>query len=386
MEFTHNGNKIEFSVNGEPFYIKSLYADSGADIKEYGLEFLSSPYFEAELDYQEVFISGISSTLGWIVPLALLEEMDQTVIDSLPSYAKMFADIAIKKLLVNYLVNKGLDELDSDECILSKMYSSDIALFIYRKSIVPSNSISTFIPSLYDAGYYSNDNPYDKSEGWYKSKLMNDIANDVRTENRHKVTLKELKSLHYGMEYIRNLYKTILPVSQDVFQRFIVLYQVMEILMEEEFEIDVFKVNVEYAKGAITKNTLRQKLIESTSEDTKITRALDGVHEDSYMIEFKSEVSDLLDKIKKDYSDCTVYAHYLYKIRNTVVHSLREIVKYNYSLQRIIELLEKNIFNILCTHTIKEDAKDMLFYADNSVSKKTNVKRFRIFLNEKGIH
>lgn len=386
MEFSHNGNNIEFSTNGDSFYIKSLYADSCANLKEYGLVFLSSPYYDAELDYHEVFISGNSSTAGWIIPLALLEESDQSVIDSLPQYAKMFSDIAIKKLITCYLKDKGIEEQDSDECILSKMYSSDIVLLIYRKSIIPSASISAFIPSLYDAGYYINDNPYEKSESWYKSDIMIDITKDIRTEDKHKVTLKTLKTLHFGMDYIGNLYKTILPVSQDIFQRFIVLYQVMEILMEEEFEIDVFKVNVEYAKGVITKNALRQKLIESTSEDTKITRALDGVHEDTHMIEFKKEVSDLLDKIKKDYSDCKVYAHYLYKMRNTVVHSLREIVKYDNSLQRIIELLEKNIFNILCTHTIKEDAKDMLFYADISISKKSNVRRFRNFLNDKGIH
>lgn len=385
MEFINDSSALRFSVAGESFYCESYYPDSGANLKEYGVLFMLSPYYTAELDYKEVFVSGNKSTVGWIMPLSLLEEKDASVIKDSPKFLRRFADIAIKKLISWYIKNHGMSDVKTDECVLSAMYNSGLSIFIYRLSMLPLSEISAYYPALYDNGYYYVDNPISTVDDWYVSDHMNRVADEKRKDGIHMVTLRRIKYLNYGMDYIHVLYKSILPSSHDIFQRFIVLYQVMEILMVEEFECDVFKINVDYAKGAITKNDLRKCLQESTAEDSKINRALDGVSEDELMKEFKDDVVNLFGQIGRDYNKCHTYADFVYQMRNTIVHNLRELVSYENVVRDIVELYEKNVFHILCNHTIKEDVRNMLFYADMTISKKANVRRFRSFLSEKSI-
>lgn len=385
MEFIRDSSALRFSVAGESFYCETYYPDSDTNLKEYGVLFLMSPYNTAELDYQEVFVSGNKSTVGWIIPLSLLEEKDTSVIMERSKFLRVFADVAIKKLISWYIKNHGMNDIKTDECVLSNMFYPGLSIFIYRLSMLPMSAVSTYYPALYDKGYYFVDNPICSDQGWYISNLMNRISDEKRKDGIHKFTLRRTKTLNYGMDYIHVLYKSILPSSQDIFQRFIVLYQVMEILMVEEFECDVFKINVDYAKGVITKNDLRRSLQESTAEDSKINRALEGVSENELMKEFRDDVVNLFEQIGRDYNKCHTYADFVYQMRNTIVHNLRELVSYENVVRDIVELYEKNVFYILCNHTIKEDARNMLFYADMTISKKANVRRFRNFLSERSI-
>lgn len=385
MNFIHKNNKILFSVQNKDFFCQSFFNDSHEDLNEYGLVYLYSPYYDAELDYKEIFIKGDRHTVGWIIPLALLEESDTSLIENLPKYLKKYADIAIKEILVWCVKNiHNIDDDVDDEWKLSGIFKSNIiSVFIYRTSKLSKEEVNFYIPALYDAGFYYVPNPVKIfPESYFKSELMCSFASEKRSENIHKITISKFDQSIYDIDnYIELLYKNILPISKDLLQRFIVLYQIMEILMEIQFGYDIIMNNRKYIEKQITKNQLKANLIDATKESTRLNSILSEISPDDNMRDFINEADNLFRFIDKNTEKINTYADRMYQLRNLIVHSLREVIKQRGLLWNLVNLFDKNVYYIL-SHYKPVDLRYQIFCVEIGKSKKYNIRKFRKFLSQ----
>lgn len=381
MNFISNNYCIQLNINGESYNCNSYYPNSNENLDDYGLMFLYSPYYVAELDFKKVLYSSKRTILGWLIPLALLEETDLDIINELNHYLKLYADIAIKKMIKWYFENNDYQDID-ENFKLSDLFNPGVQVLIYRTSVVKTTDIKKILPSLYNEGIYYVEDPTTVEMPSYISTVMEEIVSERKQNNTDKqITLYPIEFIKIN-PFVESLYKKILPKEKDVIHRFISLYQIIEILMELLVENEIYQIVCDYCNNRLSKNDFSEQISTYNKEIAKIDKIMQNITLDKYMAEFISTTKVLFGMINYVNANENNYAKIMYALRNTLVHNMRLIIEHKAIFDNIVQLYEKNIFYILKNTTLTLKPKFLPLVIDRDKSRKSNIKLLKKYMSD----
>lgn len=366
-EYLHGDKRVTWN---------SSFPENDFDLSDYGLAFFYSPYYTAEDDNLEVCVKGDHS-IGWLITLSYLQERDEELISQHPEWLNKFAFLGTP-LLVSHIVQNEPEFLifHGNECCLSDVDLPSCHVFVYRLSKANKDDIVSFLPQLYDKGFYHISKLSDvvNESLFYKSSYADNL---IKEEKKRRINLKKNVYSEELVKLIKNLFEKWLPYSYvNAFSRYIYLYQVVEYFMEIAFEESLFANIKKYNNKNISKNDLRKHIQDDSEEKAKIEMVFNGFSSnDSIVTDFKQNVKQFLGIIGSDFNGTTIGEH-VYKIRNILVHNMRLAIDYETELNDIVECLEKLIVFVL-KNSISENFNKHMVICDVSEKYRTNRKRMR---------
>jgi len=380
MKYSCKDNKISFEDNGDIYNCRSHIPQSDLNEDDYGLLFLGSPYFKAESDFYKVNLNRgkDKNRLGWIIPINLLCNTDDNYLSNLSeSSASLldYANVAFRKLLTFCIKNNLLEEFDFE---ITDILSESIILFVYKQDSLSISEVDYIIPSLYNSGFYTFDNPLSVNFGdLYCSKLMEREFKEAKENGSLvNVNLKLIHEKYYYMSFLKHLYTDILRTNRNPFFRYISLYQVIEILMSFAFDDIYFSTISNYNLGTYSKNELREKLQDCSKEKELISRIYDNIKQSSpYYNDFTEAVELLFTSMGKEIRKLKKFQDYMYALRNAIIHDMRNLLNYSDQMTDIVDCYEKLIFILLQECELDKNDKKGLFVIDKELTAKNNKKK-----------
>ena len=320
------------------------------------MAFLTSPYFQSEYDMFTVYMGTGSCKyqIGVILPLLLLDEDDEeNIVDIKPHYRR-HANLAIRKLIKYIIKNKLLPPEETTSRLTSSFKYPDTSLLLY-KSADTGNDIGYLLPSLYDNGFYLLTTPCcENQRNLYESAYMQSIVEEKKCIKNRNIYLHIIKDYLQHKHFYHTLFTEILPFSINPFYRFVCLYQAIEILSGYAYYEKYDLALKSFEKGEISKNDLREKLVQICNEKNLINIIYIGVNwRDSKLLNDK--IASLLAKASIDKEGNGNLCHNIYLLRNKIVHEMWWFTKYTTELREIVEYLEKDIFNLLVESKVKRE-------------------------------
>ena len=93
--YTNDADSIRFSYEGVDYACATTYHDDSLVENEYGMIFLTSPYYTAEKDIFSVYYGTNKDkfSIGVILPLALLDDDDTDVSNDISDYYKKHVNL-----------------------------------------------------------------------------------------------------------------------------------------------------------------------------------------------------------------------------------------------------------------------------------------------------
>lgn len=316
--------KLEGTVNGE---FKSVNVDLPSN--NYEVCRLVNPFLNAQNDVFKVKTKEkTEKVIGYIFPAAALLDDAEDTEEDFDEYKQAFKFYCIKLLIEQFTLNLNISSSQPIE--LSRMLPENATFIIIFKPQLAdrTTSIEDFLPSLALYGYYHfPDN--------YKPEVM-DLLSDEDEEakrvievrfhqyrNQENISIKNSQAIFKKSELIASLYKKLLVRANNPLYRFLILYQVIEYLVEDNFSIELEKIIserlninskfkfVEQVNALTNTRTAINKLFEKVkfAEKTEITNILK-----SFISEFDNEYE------KQTTGDC------FYDIRNLLFHDYRSVL------------------------------------------------------------
>jgi hypothetical protein len=325
-------------------------SDSDWDKERFELVIFENSYLNAENDVFEVYENTLlGERLGWIFPITILESNEN--------------DFTNKKNLNNYKFIAYQKILERDVTILKKENTYDFYSLseIFRESIIcllskdtiakiPGFNIENYLLSFFGYGYLIL-NEYSKSKSIYdKTSFQNEMRKD-----RSRVILKKSNFDINTDFFIKSLFKDHLLQSENYLIRFVFLYQIIEYFMDLEFNNQFDNCIEDYKKNDIAKNDLKESILSVSKERFLIKKVINRIllstslkdefiQECNFLFEdigFKSNKDNLSDKI--------------YDLRNILTHRLRELTSKTKSLEKITEIFERLILEMLINYNAEDD-------------------------------
>jgi F0F1-type ATP synthase delta subunit len=294
-------------------------------VEDYEIVFLHNPYLNAENDIFEVYLNDPDTRIGWVFPLQALvsDEHDKA---SNVHFLK-YAFVAFNKLLLNH-ENFQINNLNYSPSIslsLEDFYPKDLIILIIskdKKSLVNNFSIEDYLPSLSVFGYYIykiNDNK--KPINNYQE--IEDYFINIRVD-RQRLTLKKMCSTYSDNFYIKQLYKNLLNGVLHPLMRFHYLYQIIELMSEDLYEVEFLKSIEDYSSKKLTRNDLRENLT-SLNERKRLGKIItENSIEQSIKTDLFQECNKILTDFEKEANDSS---DALYDLRNLITHNFRKITE-----------------------------------------------------------
>lgn len=384
MKYAIKDGNIEFccaQYSGTlPFAIKpESIGKSGLTDDDAGVIYLRSPYYHAAIDRFGIVLKrdGSQDNLGYLFPVSLLDQANEQEYECIKEWQQDLMYIGYKKLLDfchenNKLYHKGdvvgnLEEFGVGEDVFMLVYDSNI-----------EKNETNFVPALYDKGFYVTHVPFGSSKLYVSSYMRRMIAG----EGHHKgLTLKETTESFVKFGFVKDLYVNLLPYIENNAFRYILLYQVIEYLMDlKKNETWFDSMNKFSAKHC---NELIHKLMETGKEESLINMVFTGVKrgEDIYH-EFIDYAKHLYDGVKKERERDDDFPAYMYGVRNILVHNLKEAIEYDDIIDELAERYEKIISELIMNVKIDECMGRGIFVYDMNMKYKENVRVFSKLFHE----
>lgn len=384
MNYLINNGNIEFSCaqyhGSLSFSISSVViGKSGLAYEDAGLIFLRSPYYTAAINRFGMFLDqgGAKNSFGYLFPVSLLDKANEQEYSSMKEWQQDMMYIGYRKLLdfcndSNRLYKNGNVIEDLDEINIGE----DVFLFVFDKKIEKDET--KIIPAIYDKGFYVVNDPFGNAE-LYRSLYMKRIIMD---DQQHKdLTLKEATESFANFGYVKDLFVNFLPYIENSAFRYILLYQIIEYLIDMKKNETWFNsMNTFSAKHS---NELIHKLMDAGKEEKLINLVFDGVQRgDSIYQEFIEYAKKLYDEVKKEQENGTDFPAYMYGVRNILVHNLKEAIEFGDIIKELAERYEKIICSLIMNVTIDECVGKGVFIYDMNMKYEENVKVFSKLFNE----
>ena len=384
MNYTLAGGNIEFrcaQYSGSLSFAistaavgKSALADDDA-----GVLYLRSPYFKAAVDRFGIFLNqgGGGQSFGYLFPVSLLDKANEQEYADMKEWQQDMMYIGYKKLLdycheSNRLYDKGnvvatIDELEIGD---------DVFILIYDKTVEQEDT--KFVTALYDKGFYVMSSPFEKTKLYASSYMRKLIAG----EGHHKdLTLKAATDSFVKFGFVKDLYVNLLPYIENSAFRYILLYQVIEYLMDLKKNETWF--NSMNSFSARHSNELIHKLMDTGKEETLINMVFVGVkRSDDIFQEFMDYAKKLYDGVKKEWDEDTDFTAFMYGVRNTLVHNLKEAVEYGDVINELAERYERIISSMIMSVKIDDCIGKGIFVYDMNQKYVDNKRAFSKLFHE----
>lgn len=333
--------KISSSDNEN--YINIQYVPikiSNWDKNLFDIYLFENDYLSAENDVFEIYEKTIDERLGWIFPITILESNENDYVNH--KNLNDYKHIAYQKLLE---YNYSIDSLEKagDFIKLSEIYGNVIICLLHKNttSKIANFNINNFLLSFYKNGYlYFN--------GSFKSKSIYDRTSFVTEKRRNKRIYIENSNFDiFKNGFTKSLFIEHLLQSDNYLVRFIFLYQIIEYFIDIHSE-KLFYDHIEnYLFNSATKNDFRENINQSSTERQVINDIFNNSKiSDDLKTEFNTEVDFFFNDIGKVYRKNS-FGDKIYNLRNLITHNIREYTDKHDTLNKINEIFERIIIELL---------------------------------------
>lgn len=375
MKYKQEEGILEYSDNGASFSVacRIPYINEVAIAKEnIGIAYFYSPYFQAASKYFSLKIpSGENREDYWgmLYPICLFDESNATIYDELKSFQKSMLLSAFLKF-VEFTISIGkVNPRDGAEFHYSDFSASDSSyILIYDKSVF--NDIDRVIVFLYNMGFYYVEDPF------VQTSFYHSIYQRTFLDQLPKMLLIKFPSAVFqGFTYLDYMYKQLLPKVDSPFFRYLILYQIVEYLMEvKKNEIIYNNLNDFVSKP---KNDIREELQNSLKDERLIEYLYTGIpHTTGIFRDFCDKAKTLFENVGKELPKVDNYIPYMYGVRNIIVHNFKTATNNENLVKELSEIFEKAIYELLLSVKVTNTDNKSLFVWDQSLSYKENKRLF----------
>lgn len=375
MKYKQEEGILEYSDNGASFSVvcRIPYINEVAIAEEnIGIAYFYSPYFQAASKFFSLKIpigENREEYWGMLYPICLFDESNATIYDELKSFQKSMLLSAFLKF-VEFTISIGkVNPRDGAEFHYSDFSASDSSyILIYDKSVF--NDIDRVIVFLYNMGFYYVEDPF------VQTSFYHSIYQRTFLDQLPKMLLIKFPSAVFqGFTYLDNMYKQLLPKVDSPFFRYLILYQIVEYLMEvKKNEIIYNKLNDFVSKP---KNDIREDLQNSLKDERLIEYLYTGIpHTTGIFRDFCDKAKKLFENVGKELPKVDNYIPYMYGVRNIIVHNFKTAINNENLVKELSEIFEKAIYELLLSVKITNTDNKSLFVWDQSLSYKENKRLF----------
>lgn len=375
MKYKQEEGILEYSDNGASFSVvcRIPYINEVAIAEEnIGIAYFYSPYFQAASKFFSLKIpigENREEYWGMLYPICLFDESNATIYDELKSFQKSMLLSAFLKF-VEFTISIGkVNPRDGAEFHYSDFSASDSSyILIYDKSVF--NDIDRVIVFLYNMGFYYVEDPF------VQTSFYHSIYQRTFLDQLPKMLLIKFPSAVFqGFTYLDNMYKQLLPKVDSPFFRYLILYQIVEYLMEvKKNEIIYNNLNDFVSKP---KNDIREELQNSLKDERLIEYLYTGIpHTTGIFRDFCDKAKKLFENVGKELPKVDNYIPYMYGVRNIIVHNFKTAINNENLVKELSEIFEKAIYELLLSVKITNTDNKALFVWDQSLSYKENKRLF----------
>ena len=304
-------------------------------------------YLNAENDVFQIFDKLAKTRLGWIFPLSNLEGSESDFYNN--EHLNKYKYAAFQLLLLANEKSITIKD-DLEQFNISDIYTDNPIILILSKentAKIQDFSLKNYIPSLSKYGYYKQNE--------IKNLLNFSQKNAFCLEYRGKVKLNLYKSQRdiESDRFFNELFSKHLKSLEHHLIRFHILYQIIEYILTERFDVVFNNLILEYIDGDIVKNDFIEKINELGKERSNIKKVVECLNEnktDFNIANLERDCKDLLISHKKKIR--TTLGDLIYDVRNLIVHNYRDIedeeIEIIENITHELELLTINIIEKYC--------------------------------------
>lgn len=324
-------SNIEFDPGHSTFIIKTPdekseilveYApniDREFEGKLFDLHFFSNQYLNAENDVFEVYEKEIGKRVGWIFPIQVLDSNENDFADN--QFLNKYKFPVFSQLLTQGNLIKP-DYKGGNNYRITDFFNEDIIVLVVSKETLPEGehlNILNYLPCFANFGYYPWNNDHHQHFD-----QQQDLA--IKKRGDKKITIRKASLDISQNQFLTDLYNIHLKSINHFLLKFYFLYQVIEFMMEENFNTDFNSLVDEYKKNHLSKNDLKEKINSITRERGSISSLFEKATIPSTIeTDFKRDCKALLENYYSKTPESL--GDLIYDTRNLVVHRYREIMK-----------------------------------------------------------
>lgn len=325
---TYAGLELNFTLETDRLNIYPGYSVT--------VHMFKNPFF-SQSDIVELRVANLSQNSGRIGFFFRLDALfeDQTV--ELSNHNYTYAHYAIEKLFSESVdfQTKSVTA-SSNQAKITDFFDEDTIILVicneYANNI-NNYSINNYLPHLFLDGftYFTNENPI--SDANMSSLIENKYLSTKSILSPHRNIILKIPKANNLLKdelFITLLFRNLIQKENELVTRFIILYQIVEILINRVLFFEVQKKVCADLQN-LTGQKLKDVLNEQSTEKKRITlllntyaRPYNGLHDDlkNALIDFYVHISDV------DYGDITRVAEFsltdvFYGYRNKLVHNYR---------------------------------------------------------------
>lgn len=307
---------LQGSVNGNS---KSVKTD--LELINYKIDRLVNPYLNAENDFFKIKYSDKS--IGYIFPVSVLENSNE---DEFDEFLQAYKFYTIKFIIENFDFST-VSELQTLN--FSDLYHDDSIYSIVCISLVKDTefNLEMCLPSLALKGYYL----FPLGTVPNVLSLAKECNNDLKAlidskflqiRSNQSITIQKAKTKIGQISLLSLLYKKLLVENDNPLFRFLILYQVIELLLEKKIREGIDLICLE--KDNLNNFDFFQRMHEINNTRSMINNLFDEVTFDD-----KNEITNALKGFicqsfpkysKQATGDC------LYDVRNLLFHDFKTII------------------------------------------------------------
>lgn len=294
---------------------------------QYAVDLLINPFLSKGANLYCVRQIEQKRTIGMIFPISNLDEQDLEI-SSEKQYDYFF--------IAFYTLLKRLKWDKIEESCFSDNFEENICVCVFNKiQAANENPLHLCIHSLrkYGYSYFEPNNRVEKPEG-YNENLYKPKGKTIKV-NYEKPPL-------YSNGMVRTLLEE-LPRASNIIHRFVLLYQIIELLLDATMTICIDEQYRKLKDNNIPNNDFLHSIGEKMSEKSRINDIFErcnikGNIECKY---FNNSCKVLFHDISYHVNEGTDISEMYYKFRNQITHRYRNLIKYKLDLAIAIQDFER---------------------------------------------
>jgi hypothetical protein len=300
-------NKVKI----DEFSVPSIYIND-PNVNNLTYSKITFTKYEAdEKDISEVYLKKEDKRIGWLIPLLSLTSTDHDYSNN--QYFQKHAYELFKIIKNNEYDERTYFLIVSDRLLEDSLSIDDLSLSFLEYGIFP---LREDIASFHSSSYL---------------------------EVQKKTSITPSFNIKDSQKFISSLIFKTLPSEENLYARFMLIYQAIELSMELVFYRRISK----YKENKNHLGNIRDKISEISSEQKLISL----LYNDAGINKYDKVLSDKARNIFGNYKDENYYTKtnrstFLYHLRNTIVHSYHKFDMEN-EMKFLCESIEMDFYKIL---------------------------------------
>lgn len=260
-----------------------------------------------ENDIFQVVEKSLKKRIGWIFPISSIISTSHDFVNN-PHYCR-YAFLAYMLLLQNEINEHKI--VDHEFNIIIENEYSDAILLILKKELVKDITgfkIDNYYANLYKFGYYlekRDTNPY------------------IELSSNKKIVIQSISSDIASNDYIMRLFEILCKENHPII-KFHILYQVVELLIEDTLIDSLEKIIEQVKEKAIYVRSIREQVSKFESEKDRINIIVKKNCMGSDYNDLHCKCVSFLEK--RGRKGAIEFPESIYAIRNYIVHDFRFII------------------------------------------------------------